>query len=710
MTAVKISPPDDLTELDQWVLWKYEPKQDGNLTKVPYSVRGGRAATSNPDTWSSFQEATDAFSEDTYAGLGFVFTGSDPFVGIDLDDCLNDDGTLKPWAHPILERFADTYAEISPSRTGVKIFARGRLNRSVKFPHESGAVEVYSEGRYFTVTGEAWNGAPLQVEESQSAIDYILSISSSKKLKPALVSRGGRNNQMTSMAGRLHRNGIENVEPILQQRNQLLCDPPLPPEEVSNIARSVSRYERPGEQNGANNLLFGGEHSFNDYGNAKRIMIYAGSRILYSSTERSFYVWDGRRFEKSNGAALKLAQSAMHEFQGQAIEAGAEDYRKFAGRSLDDKRTNSALASLKPHIEIIPADLDANRHLLNFLNGTVDLRTGVLREHRPADRITRLIHHNYVKSAACPVFHAMLGRIMPGLEKHLQKAFGYSLTGEVSEKVIFIAYGASGNNGKTTLLDAVRNLAPEYSAKILIDSLMLKHGGETNNSLSDLADLKGARFANTSETESGQRLSEGKLKRITQGMGTIKSVRKYENAVEFLETHKLWLDANHLPVIKGTDNAIWNRLHLLSFNVEIPQSEIDREMPTRLARESEGILAWIVEGARRWYREGLGKPPAITEAVTGWRKGIDTIGPFFNEMITRVPDEPRAWIEKQVLWNAYLDWTEDHEDRPQATRKEFLAYVAEKGIKEGRDPSGTKRVFREVRFIQVQPKEQRGVA
>src|ERR1700693_3784585 len=118
---------------------------------------------------------------------------------------------------------------------------------------------------------------------------------------------------------------------------------------------------------------------------------------------------------------------------------------------------------------------------------------------------------------------------------------------------------------------------------------MVRH--ENNNSQADLADLRGARFVVTSETEEGQRLAEGKLKRITQGMGKIKATRKYENPIEFPETHKLWIDANHRPVIRGTDAAIWNRLYTVPFTVTIPPEEIDRTLLSKLLQEAEGVLA-----------------------------------------------------------------------------------------------------------------------
>lgn len=447
-------------------------------------------------------------------------------------------------------------------------------------------------------------------------------------------------------------------------------------------------------------LLIDGDEGFTDYGNATRIKMFARGSILWSVAEKSWYVWDGRRFEKNNGAANRLAQKTMLEFLRQALVAGVEEHRKFAIKSLDAKKLESALTLLKPHVEIKPNELDANRHLLNFLNGTVNLRTGVIQAHCQADRITRLIHHHYVPTATAPVFDSFLTEILPDFYKHIQVCIGYSLTGEVSAKVVFIAHGKTGNNGKTTLLDAIRNLAPEYSTKIMIDSLMVRQGGETNNSLSDLSDLKGARFANTSETESGQRLSEGKLKRITQGMGTIKSARKYENTFEFAETHKLWLDANHLPIIKGTDSAIWNRLYLIPFTVEISQSKIDRSLPMKLAAEAEGILAWAVAGAMEWYRVGLPKPEETREAVEDWKSEMDIVAPFIDARCIVSLGDASCWVKKPDIWEAYCQWAKSRADHTQLDKRSFFDYLESKGFTEAKKASGT---IRAINFLTLKP-------
>ena len=450
----------------------------------------------------------------------------------------------------------------------------------------------------------------------------------------------------------------------------------------------------------------------NDHGNSGRIEILFGEDLRFSYSEKCWFVWDGHRWAKDvNGAAFRLAKKAMLKFLESAIKSGDTTLEKFAKNSLDQGRLVNALASLQCELPIDATEFDTHRHLLNFVNGTVDLRSGALRSHDKSDKITKLIHYHFTPEAQCPRFLTFLERVMGGgpdageaalcrseqLINYLQKALGYSLTGETSEKVVFISIG-HGNNGKSTLLDTNRELSSEYASKIMIDSLMAKHSGESANTLTDLADLRGARFVNTSETEYGQRLSEGRLKRITQGMGEIKTCRKYENPITFPETHKLWIDANHLPVISGSENAIWNRLHAIPFTVTIAPEEIDRQLPTKLLAEAEGILAWCVAGAQRWYAEGLGKPAAVSDAVNGWRDDMNTLGPFLEDMCELKPEDSEAWVKVSEMWKAYSDWAERNDEKRPLTRQALAAQLDSRGVIAGKRDDGRTRVWRGVRF------------
>jgi len=143
----------------------------------------------------------------------------------------------------------------------------------------------------------------------------------------------------------------------------------------------------------------------------------------------------------------------------------------------------------------------------------------------------------------------------------LQRAFGSALTGDVTDKAVFCFFG-QGDNGKTTLLETIRYVISEYSTQVLIDTLVMHKQRDTGTSMSDLASLRGARFATTSETERGPTVWESKLKYLVSGMGQIETCRKYENPIYFQPTHHLFIDGNYRPVVHGGD-AIWDRLRFV---------------------------------------------------------------------------------------------------------------------------------------------------
>jgi putative DNA primase/helicase len=239
-----------------------------------------------------------------------------------------------------------------------------------------------------------------------------------------------------------------------------------------------------------------------------------------------------------------LTKETAARFLHQAIEANHETARKFAIKSLDHKRILHAVASLQPVLATTLDHFDTHPHLLNCRNGTVDLRTGHLRPHAREDYLTRMVHHDFNQEASCPIFTGFLEQIMGAHAdatedelgavgeklRFLQAAIGYSATGDVSAKAVFLAHG-KGDNGKTTLLAMVREVLKEYATTIGLDILTSRE--DSSNIAAARAKLCGVRFCASSETEAGQRFSAAKLKRICQGPGgRIEACRKDENPIE----------------------------------------------------------------------------------------------------------------------------------------------------------------------------------
>lgn len=378
--------------------------------------------------------------------------------------------------------------------------------------------------------------------------------------------------------------------------------------------------------------------------NAALLVERKGGILRFSHTFKKWLIWDGCRWAVDKVDRHRtIAQGVIIGGLQEGIRDNDEQMQKAMRAALDAKKIAAMLSLAEPELAITPEQMDVDPYLLTCLNGTIDLRSGELRKHDRNDYITKLVRFDFNPAAQCPLWLATLGRLMGGgpdasdtdlnraerLIDFLQRAFGYSLTGVTSEKAIFVAYGP-GNSGKTTVLNGIRRIIPEHST--LLDPATLMARQESTNSQADLADLQGARFVQTSETEQGQRFAQAKLKRLSQGGGKIKAVRKYENPIEFLETFKIWLDTNTRPDISDADDrALVNRLHPVPFETSIPEGEIDRALPDKLFAEAEGILAWMVEGARRWYASGLQRPTEITAARDQWQADSDQLGRFVDD-------------------------------------------------------------------------------
>jgi putative DNA primase/helicase len=162
---------EELQARPQWVCWRKEQRKDskGNLklTKVPYSATTGRKAESdNPQTWATYAQAVQAQRARHSDGIGYMFHRD--YTGIDLDHCVNSDGSIDSWAQAYLDQLK-SYAEYSPSETGLHILVRGTVPSGIRrrvpdAPHPEATIEMYCERHYFTVTGVHIDGTPTTIE------------------------------------------------------------------------------------------------------------------------------------------------------------------------------------------------------------------------------------------------------------------------------------------------------------------------------------------------------------------------------------------------------------------------------------------------------------------------------------------------------------------------------------------------------------------
>jgi putative DNA primase/helicase len=538
------------------------------------------------------------------------------------------------------------------------------------------------------------------------------------------IQHGKQHSTLVSLAGSMRRRGLDAdaIFAALWVVNQRRCEKPGTEEAIRKIARSVCQYrpdptadifESPAVSSdsaagqGTPDLL---RRPYTDSGNAERLIALYGRDIKFCPETKNWRFYDGRRWNSKDTRRVKmLAKRTMRLMYAQAADIPDPKIRELAEKharaSESAKAINAMLAcaEYEDGIIISAGEFDQDVFLLNVLDCTFNLKSFERQPHRREDLITKLVHFGYDPNAECREFLKFFHKIMGGGERatrmiaYLQKCFGYALTGDVSEKAVFCFFDVKGdgNNGKTTLLEIIRYVIAEYSAQVLIDNLMAHHSRESNASLSDTADLMGNRFVTTSEGEEGQRLAVAKLKYLTQGMGEIKTCRKYETPITFTATHKIFIDSNHRPVVRGSEKAIWNRLRPIPFTVTIPPCEMDKGLLEKLKTEAEGILTWLIEGCQRWQLERLGDPPEVAEASVAWQAESDRFPAF---LVEKCIVSLGAWVPTSQLWPAYLNWCEANAERFTLSKTAFDERLQKLGCTQAKRGNGTVRAWLGVRF------------
>ncbi len=411
-----------------------------------------------------------------------------------------------------------------------------------------------------------------------------------------------------------------------------------------------------------------------DMGNSKRLIARFGEELRYCFPWGSWLSWDGKRWKRDTlqkvVAYAKATALSIYDEIG-SVAGGSDDavalrgdLAKWAARSEAGPRVREMvkLSESDSKVAVNPEVFDNNPWKLNVANGVLDLKTGDLYRHNKADLITRLSPVTYDPSATCPNWMAflklVLGEDVPLIE-FMQRVVGYTLTGSVEEEAFFILFG-SGQNGKSTFINTLRGLLGDYSIALMPDTLMTAgRSGLSGSAREDLARLKGTRFVAASETESGKRFAVALVKRMVSSEA-VTARYLYGHTFEFKPTHKIFLGTNYKPKVTSQGNAIWRRLHLIPFDVYIPNAQKVTDFYERyLVPELPGILNWALDGCLDWQEGGLQSPQIIKEATDEYKSEEDRVAEFIQERC-----EMSGTTSLKVLYREYRDWCEDSGYRP----------------------------------------------
>ncbi len=435
---------------------------------------------------------------------------------------------------------------------------------------------------------------------------------------------------------------------------------------------------------------------FTDLGNAGRLVILYGTNIRYSYESKKWYCWNGKYWEQDRtGKVKRMAKETVREMYAEAANIHDDDEREalitHALKSENESRLKSmaSLAQSEPGIPILLDQFDRDPFLLNCENGTIDLRTGNLRNHRREDYMTRVAPIIYDPDARSETWEAFLERILPDpqVRSFVQRFAGYSITGSVREEVFAFPFGPPAT-GKSTFLRAITATLGDYAATADFEAFLANknRGGPRN----DIARLAGKRFVVSVEVEDGRRLAEGLVNQLTGG-DVVTARFLYQESFEFIPQFKLWLAANNRPKVSGTDGAIWRRLLQIPFNEVIPEKERNPELKNILCdTEITGpaVLAWLVEGCLEWQKEGLNPPEAVKQTTEEYRSEMDPLADFIADKCVVVP---HAQVSNPEIWEAYKTWCEENGERWPLGRKRFSQALMASGFDQY--PDGGERIW-----------------
>ena len=559
-------------------------------------------------------------------------------------------------------------------RDGLDVRTQGGMIVAAPSLHQSGNRYAWDEGL-----------SPFEAEAADMPEWLIAEIrkvgtklTTKKKADPAprkKIKEGGRNNHLTSLAGSLRRKGIseDGIIATLRAENKDRLDPPLDDDTVVAIARSITRYQPEDEST---------DYKLTDVGNAERFVAMFKDAVKYCAIYKKWFIWNGKFWEQDDtGKIITYAIECVRNIIHEADMLPEGDKRKaMIQHSLKSESSSRLRAMLEiaagiPDITIRSEQLDQNPWLLNCENGTIELKTGKLREHRPEDFITKICHAPYDTNCAIPLWTQLLEKVTVGdeaMQRYIQKALGYALSGDTSEQAIFILYG-TGSNGKSTLLNIFSDLMNTYAQSTPSDTFMQKKNESVNN---DIARLKGARFVSAIEMEENKRMAESLIKSMTGGDRLVTRFL-YGEFFEYVPQFKVFLAVNHKPVIKDTTNSIWRRIKLIPFTTTFTEQERDKNFSARIeATELPGILAWAVQGCLMWQHDGLTMPDFVSEATRKYKDEMDAFTNFFTECC-EVREDGR--VSNKMLRAKYDEWCKENGEYV-LTQRPFSQKLIERGF------------------------------
>lgn len=358
--------------------------------------------------------------------------------------------------------------------------------------------------------------------------------------------------------------------------------------------------------------------------------------------------------------------NAARRFEG-AERGDIKEAKRAVSRSammFDDRRQQErALKQARPHVSLSFAMFDQNPYLLAVANGVIDLKTGGLVEARRDQYLMRRAPVEFQPGAECPAFMRYMETVQPdpAMRAFLQRAAGYTLTGDVSEEKFFFAHGEA-STGKSLFVGVLAAMLGPFTVNIPAQHLTASKYPVDPERVH--ARLVGARFALSNETREGAVWNEVLIKELS-AYDRASARDLYKSAVDYQPTHKLWIRGNHVPGSLDSSDGLSRRYTPVAFETVIPEGERDPGLLNHIkTHELSGVLNWALAGARLWSRDralgldGLRIPPRVKAERDNYKAESDWFGRWLSECTESKPGDA-AWTATQRLYDSYRRYCHD---------------------------------------------------
>jgi putative DNA primase/helicase len=479
------------------------------------------------------------------------------------------------------------------------------------------------------------------------------------------VPEGQRNSSMISFVGWMIDQGgtFKSFHQRASEANQTYCNPPLDTNEVSYLVNSAIKRWAPKESQ-KEGVVKPIEYYQNHAFRAKEFRNEYVNQIAYVPEQSIWAAYANNTWQMKPQTEIVHIVPSLNKLNeklwGQIDEmegARKTTWVRWAKKCSNAETFTSVIKQARSLLSKSFYDFNTDDYLLNCKNGIVNLKTSELLKHDPKYAITQQASIAYDPNCECKYFLEFLEDITDNnadLILYLQKLVGYCLTGSIAERSIFIFYG-HGRNGKSTFLRILLDLMGDYAQSTATKTFTERNNDTIRN---DLAGLHDARLVTTSELGKNGILDSTLIKEITGG-DPISCRFLYRETFTYLPKYKLIMAVNQRPNLSVKDQAIWDRVHLVPFTVRISEEKVvpQEELLARFKEEMPGIMAWAIEGAKKWQTEKLMKPSIVEEAITDYKEDIDPNSLYLETRFTGQLDDA---VPCAVLFEDYRYFAQGH--------------------------------------------------